>query len=262
MEQDQDREQAQAQAAMFTQRNRHNDIGAAKKPMYPLARIDLHKCFCCGKEPPPTQHPIRCKSCLVAVYCSARCQVDHWDREHRSVCLESCVRREECHYCRKPYRKCKEGLLLCERCKVTKYCSADCQHKHWYTGHRGRCALLALLQKTISALEDQANISGGVLVVALAGLCKCLCDERTVRAVTSFWMGRCAHCDAGVSEELHGPVAFLMTECTCGTYRKRVASHSGHDGGGADEHVPVTIILPIVTCSADCAFSICGVIKV
>ena len=43
-----------------------------------------------------------------------------------------------CAYCVK-----RAGEARCSGCKLVRYCSADCQRRHWVEGHAGVCAKLA-----------------------------------------------------------------------------------------------------------------------
>ena len=35
-----------------------------------------------------------------------------------------------------------QRLQLCQKCRRVAYCGAECQKKHWYSGHREQCRLL------------------------------------------------------------------------------------------------------------------------
>lgn len=41
----------------------------------------------------------------------------------------------QCDYC----KQCKTKVLLCSKCYFSRYCSKECQVKHWKIGHKGEC---------------------------------------------------------------------------------------------------------------------------
>lgn len=43
-----------------------------------------------------------------------------------------------CVQCNRPPAKDKK-LLVCGKCKIVRYCSTDCQKKHWKAGHKDCC---------------------------------------------------------------------------------------------------------------------------
>ena len=106
----------------------------------------------------------RCSRCKSVKYCSKECQEKQWHAEHKEVCkklkkssdeLQSMNRNALMHMghlcslpeCQKKGETVESGLQRCARCKVTSYCSKDCQVKHWKAGHSVDC------KKTVAELE-------------------------------------------------------------------------------------------------------------
>jgi hypothetical protein len=66
-----------------------------------------------------------------------------------------------CHVCKKIEEHC-ENLRCCSKCKSRSYCSKECQHKHWKTGHKIECRNLQYIREgmevhsadTVSAIGD------------------------------------------------------------------------------------------------------------
>ena len=79
---------------------------------------------------------LRCSKCKKVYYCSKECQRKDWkNNNHARICKPSPqVSRKDCGNV-----KCdKEGSLRCSRCKITNYCSRECQHDDWST-HKDNC---------------------------------------------------------------------------------------------------------------------------
>ncbi len=71
----------------------------------------------------------------------------------REVCsMITDIMREEANIRRKIKKnscvKCgkEDGLSACSRCKVTLYCSRECQVAHWKDGHKAECKKLAMME--------------------------------------------------------------------------------------------------------------------
>jgi len=114
---------------------------------------DMYKCSKTGRPYPPcfvcgntTIKPKRCSKCLLAYYCSGKCQKKDW-KTHKSKCGKI-----------KPYSKigslyhscCVCGNTetepeRCSNCLVAYYCSRKCQKKDWKT-HKTVC-----VRKTVCA---------------------------------------------------------------------------------------------------------------
>lgn len=47
---------------------------------------------------------------------------------------------DQCARCAGPHGRDGNGLRKCSRCKCVAYCSVECQHKHWKSGHKMLCA--------------------------------------------------------------------------------------------------------------------------
>jgi hypothetical protein len=51
----------------------------------------------------------------------------------------------------------KESLMKCSRCKVVRYCSRECQQKHWVQGHKQQCKEMAKLRKDKEKIMEMAQ---------------------------------------------------------------------------------------------------------
>ena len=59
-------------------------------------------------------------------YCSKECQLEDWKARHKLEHDE--ISKGICCQC-----NVAPGLKKCSRCKVIRYCSVECQKKHWPT---------------------------------------------------------------------------------------------------------------------------------
>ncbi|XP_061169564.1 uncharacterized protein LOC133178927 [Saccostrea echinata] len=122
-------------------------------------------CTSCKKS---SEQLKRCTGCLQVSYCSKECQLQDWTQKHKDECVKIQVRVEE-EDCLQEVEKddqkdvvfnkkksieeeendhkslnvctvCGEKRLLkvCQRCKVQKYCSAECQKADWKK-HKSNC---------------------------------------------------------------------------------------------------------------------------
>eukprot|EP00058_Branchiostoma_floridae_P015549 XP_002601037.1 hypothetical protein BRAFLDRAFT_96927 [Branchiostoma floridae] len=91
-----------------------------------------------------------CGRCKLTRYCSRDCQKQHWyykegteigkgDNEESWKIIEEARKLLRCcnPKCGKPDHR--KTLKLCGRCKLTRYCSRDCQKQHWSVGHKKCC---------------------------------------------------------------------------------------------------------------------------
>ncbi|XP_061169952.1 uncharacterized protein LOC133179178 [Saccostrea echinata] len=123
-------------------------------------------CTSCKK---PSEQLQRCTRCLKVSYCSRKCQSQDWTQKHKDECVKIHVRAEErdglqgvekgdqkdvfnkestvdeedndhkplnvCTVCRKT-----GTIKVCQRCKLQKYCSPECQKADWKT-HKSICTV-------------------------------------------------------------------------------------------------------------------------
>ncbi|XP_062588474.1 uncharacterized protein LOC134250137 [Saccostrea cucullata] len=114
-------------------------------------------CTSCKK---PSEQLKRCTGCLQVSYCSRECQVQDWTQKHKDECAKINVQDKEGDYLQevekgdqkdavfskekttaednghKSLNVCtvcgKKGTMkVCQRCKVQKYCSPECQKTDW-----------------------------------------------------------------------------------------------------------------------------------
>jgi TPR repeat protein len=112
-----------------------------------------------------------CALCRSVKYCCRKCQKAHRHAGHKSECKKLQKAKEElkemnrnnlrplvdrCYVCSKKEEN-AGSLLVCGRCKIPKYCSKECQTKHWKSGgHMAECdRTVAELQKTKRLLANK-----------------------------------------------------------------------------------------------------------
>ena len=84
-----------------------------------------------------------CSSCEMTRYCSTACQKAHFEA-HKLDCVAMKKRREGLEKSRKSCSECGNlpldgrTLMLCGRCKLTRYCDISCQRAHW-ASHKQQC---------------------------------------------------------------------------------------------------------------------------
>ena len=138
-----------------------------------LAADEIKKCSnpACSNEEDEANGKLfnRCSRCKSAKYCSKECQETQWHAGHKEICkklkkshdeLQSMNRNALIHMghlcslpeCQKKGETVENGLQRCARCKVTSYCSKDCQVKHWKSGHSVDC------KKTVAELEGADHL--------------------------------------------------------------------------------------------------------
>ncbi|XP_062588473.1 uncharacterized protein LOC134250136 isoform X2 [Saccostrea cucullata] len=117
-------------------------------------------CTSCKKS---SEQLKRCTGCLQVSYCSRECQVQDWNQKHKDECVKIHVQYKEdlqevekedqkddvfskeksdnghkslnmCTVCGK-----KGTMKVCQRCKIQKYCSPECQKADWQT-HKSHCS--------------------------------------------------------------------------------------------------------------------------
>jgi len=111
------------------------------------------KCAMCTTMMPKVKCP-----CGKVRYCGASCQENHWSA-HKATCSlkkkkpsnataavptaptapVDVLDSEQCHSCGKRERE-NAKLLVCSKCKLAKYCTADCQKQHWKV-HKPHCSV-------------------------------------------------------------------------------------------------------------------------
>jgi len=95
-----------------------------------------------------------CRTCRHTKYCSKKCQKAHFHAGHKTECklLEKSKEKlkemnknilqpllDRCSFpqCGRKGETC--NLRTCTRCSNAKYCSKECQRKHWKVGHKDKC---------------------------------------------------------------------------------------------------------------------------
>eukprot|EP00058_Branchiostoma_floridae_P000523 XP_002586011.1 hypothetical protein BRAFLDRAFT_110210 [Branchiostoma floridae] len=74
-------------------------------------------------------------------------------QEARKIKLLRCCNPK----CGKPGKRSTGTLKLCGRCKLTRYCSRDCQIQHWSVGHKKCCGLDAYTGKRAEFFQHWAD---------------------------------------------------------------------------------------------------------
>lgn len=110
------------------------------------ADLTKYKCAACEAVGATTFCPV----CKVPRHCSTECQRRHWKTGgHKKICKEFQRRAKE--EAKEPRQavlttyKCAAceavgATYVCSLCKVPRYCSAECQRRHWKTGgHKKVC---------------------------------------------------------------------------------------------------------------------------
>lgn len=98
----------------------------------------------------PLKKTIFCSGCRTAEYCSAKCQKEHWEISHKENCKEYGKETRAYMYAQKLKRSCyncfksssTEDYMKCSGCKITYYCSSECQKEHWEKEHKLQCKKL------------------------------------------------------------------------------------------------------------------------
>jgi len=129
----------------------------------------------CDRREAPNEKFDTCTLCRTVKYCSKKCQKAHFHAGHKSECKRFQKSKDElkemnrnnlrplvdrCYMCNKkgePTTAAEGGggssLKHCSRCKIPKYCSQECQIKHWkYGGHKAECA------RTVAELEETERL--------------------------------------------------------------------------------------------------------
>ena len=96
------------------------------------------KCAMCGQKSGSTYV---CRGCKSIKYCSSRCM--KMDLEHKLICDKTRKDGESDYFvkkCDSCYKFCND-ITFCNNCMIAKYCSKECQVKHWKEGHKKECKL-------------------------------------------------------------------------------------------------------------------------
>jgi MYND finger/Sel1 repeat len=154
-------------------RRRLRHINKEKNIEEYLGTDESDKCFnpSCGRKDNADTRFQSCSKCKSVKYCSRECQVEHWKNGHKSQCKTLEKSKEEmkgmnrnnlallvdqCFVCEKKGDD-ATVLMRCAKCKVPKYCSSECQVKHWKNGHKAECAKTAAEFKEAQDIIDKKN---------------------------------------------------------------------------------------------------------
>lgn len=116
-----------------------------------------------------------CSACRSVQYCSKECQITHYRTGHKKSCAVIVANKEELitlnRNCLLPFvERCsfpecnqKQGrndvnLQRCSRCKSCRYCSRECQTKHWNSGHKADCDRIVAEKEDIKRIFASAVI--------------------------------------------------------------------------------------------------------
>ena len=109
--------------------------------MVPVIDLQISSLSKVGKK---NKEVLNCEGCMSVRYCSAKCQLEVW-KDHKTKCKQMNEKRLNARktapdsIVEKPDVKTdlcascgtSEANSSCSVCKVTRYCSRECQTSHW-----------------------------------------------------------------------------------------------------------------------------------